>query len=161
MSVIPFGMIGAVLGHWVLGMPVSILSLFGIIALAGVVVNDSLVMVDYVNKARAAGTDLRYAVLDAGCRRFRAITLTSLTTFFGLLPIVLEKSLQAKIVIPMAISLAFGIIFATVITLLLVPCLYLILADTKRGLLTMLSWYGLAKPPEPKTTDTREALEDY
>ncbi|MBL4856500.1 MAG: efflux RND transporter permease subunit, partial [Idiomarina sp.] len=98
MSVIPFGMIGAVIGHWVIGMPVSILSLFGIIALAGVVVNDSLVMVDYVNRAREMGTDLRKAVLDAGCRRFRAITLTSLTTFFGLLPIVLEKSLQAKIV---------------------------------------------------------------
>lgn len=161
MSVIPFGMIGAVLGHWILGMPVSILSLFGIIALAGVVVNDSLVMVDYVNKARAAGTDLRHAVLDAGCRRFRAITLTSLTTFFGLLPIVLEKSLQAKIVIPMAISLAFGIIFATVITLLLIPCLYLILADAKRGMQSFLSWYGLAKPPEPKDMTTKEALENY
>ncbi len=161
MSVIPFGMIGAVIGHWVIGMPVSILSLFGIIALAGVVVNDSLVMVDYVNRAREMGTDLRKAVLDAGCRRFRAITLTSLTTFFGLLPIVLEKSLQAKIVIPMAISLAFGIIFATIITLLLIPCLYLILADTKRGMRTMLSWYGLATPPEPKDMSTKEALEHY
>ncbi|RUO77908.1 efflux RND transporter permease subunit [Idiomarina seosinensis] len=161
MSVIPFGMIGAIIGHWIIGMPVSILSLFGIIALAGVVVNDSLVMVDYVNKARAVGTDLRHAVLDAGCRRFRAITLTSLTTFFGLLPIVLEKSLQAKIVIPMAISLAFGIVFATVITLLLIPCLYLILADAKRGMQSFLSWYGLAKPPEPKDMSTKEALEDY
>ncbi|MGM7449543.1 efflux RND transporter permease subunit [Idiomarina sp. ST20R2A10] len=161
MSVIPFGIIGAIIGHWVIGMPVSILSLFGIIALAGVVVNDSLVMVDYVNRAREMGTDLRKAVLDAGCRRFRAITLTSLTTFFGLLPIVLEKSLQAKIVIPMAISLAFGIIFATVITLLLIPCLYLILADTKRGMRTMLSWYGLATPPEPKDMSTKEALEHY
>lgn len=161
MSVIPFGIIGAVIGHWVLGMPVSILSLFGIIALAGVVVNDSLVMVDYVNRARAAGTDLRHAVLDAGCRRFRAITLTSLTTFFGLLPIVLEKSLQAKIVIPMAISLAFGIVFATIITLLLIPCLYLILADSKRGMQSFLSWYGLAKPPEPKDMSTKEALDNY
>ena len=161
MSVIPFGVIGAVIGHWVLGMPVSILSLFGIIALAGVVVNDSLVMVDYVNRAREAGTQLRYAVLDAGCRRFRAITLTSLTTFFGLLPIVLEKSLQAKIVIPMAISLAFGIIFATIITLLLIPCLYLILDDAKRNTQTMLSWYGLAKPPAPKQETTEEALKDY
>lgn len=161
MSVIPFGMIGAILGHWVIGMPVSILSLFGIIALAGVVVNDSLVMVDYVNSARAAGTDLRKAVLDAGCRRFRAIILTSLTTFFGLLPIVLEKSMQAKMVIPMAISLAFGILFATVITLLLIPCLYLILADSKRGMQTMLSWYGLAKKPEPKDMSTEDALKDY
>lgn len=161
MSVIPFGIIGAVLGHWIVGMPVSILSLFGIIALAGVVVNDSLVMVDYVNRARAIGTDLRFAVLDAGCRRFRAITLTSLTTFFGLVPILLETSMQARLVIPMAISLAFGILFATVITLLLIPCLYLILADTKRGFQSMLSWYGLAKPPEPKDMTTKEALENY
>lgn len=151
MSVIPFGMIGAVVGHWILGMPISILSLFGIIALAGVVVNDSLVMVDYVNQARAEGTPLRKAVAEAGAVRFRAILLTSLTTFFGLAPIVMETSLQAKIVIPMAISLAFGILFATVITLILIPCLYLILDDTKRGVRTMLSWYGLAKPPAPKT----------
>src|SRR5690606_21613818 len=143
MSVIPFGMIGAVVGHWILGMPISILSLFGIIALAGVVVNDSLVMVDYVNRSREAGESLRKAVSEAGVVRFRAIILTSLTTFFGLIPIVLEKSLQAKMVIPMAISLAFGILFATVITLLLVPCLYLILNDTRRGVKTMLSWYGL------------------
>jgi multidrug efflux pump subunit AcrB len=151
MSVIPFGMIGAVIGHWVIGMPISILSLFGIIALAGVVVNDSLVMVDYVNQARKTGVKLRQAVQDAGAARFRAIILTSLTTFFGLLPIVLEKSLQAKMVIPMAISLAFGILFATVITLLLIPCLYLILDDTKRNFKTMLSWYGLAEKPAPKS----------
>ncbi|MRJ42721.1 MULTISPECIES: efflux RND transporter permease subunit [Idiomarina] len=151
MSVIPFGMVGAVVGHWVIGMPISILSLFGIIALAGVVVNDSLVMVDYVNRARADGVELRKAVAEAGAARFRAIILTSLTTFFGLLPIVLETSMQAKLVIPMAISLAFGILFATVITLLLIPCLYLILDDTKRNMRTMLSWYGLAKPPAPKS----------
>lgn len=153
MSVIPFGIIGAILGHWAVGMPISILSLFGIIALAGVVVNDSLVMVDYVNSARQGGTALRKAVVDAGVRRFRAIILTSLTTFFGLLPIVLEKSLQAKIVIPMAISLAFGILFATVITLLLIPCLYLILDDFKRGMREMLSWYGLMKPPAPREAE--------
>ncbi|MBY6064785.1 AcrB/AcrD/AcrF family protein [Pseudidiomarina sediminum] len=151
MSVIPFGMIGAVVGHWILGMPISVLSLFGIIALAGVVVNDSLVMVDYVNQSRREGVPLRKAVQDAGSARFRAIILTSLTTFFGLLPIVLEKSLQAKIVIPMAISLGFGILFATVITLLLIPCLYLILDDTKRGVKTMLSWYGLTEKPAPKS----------
>lgn len=131
MSVIPFGIIGAVVGHWVLGMPISILSLFGIIALAGVVVNDSLILVDYVNKSRAVGDSLKQAVVDAGCARFRAIVLTSLTTFAGLSPIVLERSLQAQMVIPMAISLAFGILFATVITLLLIPCLYLVLDDFK------------------------------
>ncbi|RUO78911.1 acriflavin resistance protein [Idiomarina tyrosinivorans] len=161
MSVIPFGIIGAIMGHWILGMPISILSFFGIIALSGVVVNDSLVMVDYVNRARAEGVDLRKAALDAGCKRFRAIILTSLTTFFGLLPIVLEDSLQAKIVIPMAISLAFGILFATIITLVLIPCLYLILNDTKRGFRHMLSWYGWAKPPAAKDMTTKEALDKY
>ncbi|MBA3988764.1 MAG: acriflavin resistance protein [Idiomarina sp.] len=132
MSVIPFGIIGAVVGHLVLGMPVSILSLFGIIALAGVVVNDSLILVDYVNQSRQEGQNMRQAVVDAGCARFRAIVLTSLTTFAGLLPIVLERSMQAQLVIPMAISLAFGILFATVITLLLIPCLYIVLEDIKK-----------------------------
>lgn len=143
MSVIPFGIIGAVAGHWILGMPISILSLFGIIALAGVVVNDSLILVDYVNKSREDGMALKAAVVDAGCMRFRAIVLTSLTTFAGLLPIVLERSLQAQMVIPMAISLAFGIVFATVITLLLIPCLYLVLDDLKR-----LFGRGSASPAE-------------
>ncbi|RUO33139.1 efflux RND transporter permease subunit [Aliidiomarina soli] len=132
MSVIPFGIIGAVAGHLIIGMPVSILSLFGIIALAGVVVNDSLILVDYVNQSREQGVSLKQSVVDAGCARFRAIVLTSLTTFAGLLPIVLERSIQAQLVIPMAISLAFGILFATVITLLLIPCLYLVLDDVKR-----------------------------
>lgn len=132
MSVIPFGLIGAVIGHLVLGMPISILSLFGIMALAGVVVNDSLILVDYVNKAREEGMSLHEAVLEAGCTRFRPIILTSLTTFVGLLPIVLERSLQAQMVIPMAVSLAFGIVFATVITLLLIPCLYFVVDDFKQ-----------------------------
>lgn len=131
MSVIPFGIIGAVAGHLILGMPISILSLFGIIALAGVVVNDSLILVDYVNQSREDGLNMRQSVVDAGCARFRAIVLTSLTTFAGLLPIVLERSLQAQMVIPMAVSLAFGILFATVITLLLIPCLYIVLEDIK------------------------------
>ena len=129
MSVIPFGLIGAMVGHLILGLSVSMLSLFGIIALAGVVVNDSLIMVDFVNKARAQGHNIKKAAVDAGGKRFRAIILTSLTTFFGLIPIVLEKSLQAKIVVPMAVSLAFGILFATVITLILIPALYVILED--------------------------------
>ncbi|MGB3725167.1 MAG: efflux RND transporter permease subunit [Glaciecola sp.] len=131
MSVIPFGLVGAILGHLLLGKAVSVLSICGIIALAGVVVNDSLIMVDFVNRARKEGYSLIESVLNAGTQRFRAIILTSLTTFMGLLPIVFEKSLQAQIVIPMAISLAFGILFATVITLLLVPSLYLILDDIK------------------------------
>jgi multidrug efflux pump subunit AcrB len=129
MSVIPFGTIGALVGHWVIGIPVSMMSFFGIIALAGVVVNDSLILVDFVNRERKLGVPLAQAVNDAARKRFRAILLTSLTTFFGLIPIVLETSLQAQIVIPMAASLAFGILFATVITLFLIPCLYLILDD--------------------------------
>lgn len=128
MSVIPFGIIGAMFGHWVLGIPVSMISWFGIIALSGVVVNDSLILVDYINSARAEGRPLVDAVIDASRTRFRPILLTSLTTFLGLAPItIFEKSLQAQLVIPMAASLSFGIVFATAITLVLIPTLYLIL----------------------------------
>ncbi|MBT4882934.1 MAG: efflux RND transporter permease subunit, partial [Glaciecola sp.] len=131
MSVIPFGIVGAIIGHMVLGQSVSVLSICGIIALSGVVVNDSLIMVDFVNRARAEGMSMIDAAMKAGSERFRAIILTSLTTFMGLMPIVFERSLQAQVVIPMAISLAFGILFATVITLLLVPALYMVLDDIK------------------------------
>jgi len=129
MSVIPFGLIGAVLGHVIMDTAISMFSLFGLIALAGVVVNDSLVMVDFINKARAEGTALKRAVIQSGTERFRAIILTSLTTAVGLMPIMLEKSVQAQFVIPMAISMAFGIIFATVITLFLIPSLYMLQID--------------------------------
>lgn len=129
MGVIPFGMIGAIFGHWVTGYPLSMMSLMGVIALSGVVVNDSLILVDFVNKATLDGTNRYTAVVQAGMRRFRAILLTSLTTFFGLIPMLLERTSQAESMVPMAISLAFGIVFATVITLLLVPCLYMILED--------------------------------
>jgi len=133
MSVIPFGTIGAVFGHWVLGIPVSLLSMFGIIALAGVVVNDSLILVDFVNHHRKAGEPRIDAALKGARARFRPIILTSATTFLGLAPIVFfETSLQAKLVIPMATSLAFGILFATVITLALIPTLYLIGDDLTR-----------------------------
>jgi len=133
MSVIPFGTIGALIGHLILGIPVSMTSYFGIIALSGVVVNDSLILVDFVNRGRDAGIPLDEAVKGAARSRFRAILLTSLTTFLGLAPIaIFETSLQAKIVVPMAASLAFGILFATVITLLLIPTLYLILDDFKQ-----------------------------
>ncbi|PWK54000.1 efflux RND transporter permease subunit [Pleionea mediterranea] len=131
MSVIPFGFIGAIAGHMIFGKSFSMMSWFGIVALSGVVVNDSLIMVEFVNRARREGTRLMDAVLGAGVKRFRAIMLTSLTTFFGLFPIMFETSLQAQVIIPMAISLAFGIMFATFITLLLIPALYLILEDVK------------------------------
>jgi multidrug efflux pump subunit AcrB len=130
MSVIPFGTVGALAGHLILGIPVSMTSYFGIIALAGVVVNDSLILVDFVNRGREAGEPLVDAVKNAARSRFRAILLTSLTTFLGLAPIaIFETSLQAQLVVPMAASLAFGILFATVITLFLIPSLYLILDD--------------------------------
>lgn len=132
MSVIPFGMIGAMVGHLLIDIPFSALSLFGLVALAGVVVNDSIIMVDSINQHAAAGLPVKDSVIKSGMSRFRAITLTSLTTFFGLMPILLETSVTAQIVIPMAISLAFGILFATLITLVLLPCLYLILDDLKR-----------------------------
>jgi multidrug efflux pump subunit AcrB len=132
MGVIPFGIIGAVVGHLLLGYAISMMSLLGIIALSGVVVNDSLIMVDYVNRSVAEGEPRARAAVLAGMRRFRAIILTSLTTFCGLVPMLLETSTQATVIIPMAVSLAFGIVFATVITLLLVPSLYVILDDIDR-----------------------------
>jgi multidrug efflux pump subunit AcrB len=104
-------------------------SLFGLIALAGVVVNDSLIMVTFINRALEEGVPVRQAVLESGTQRFRAIILTSLTTAAGLMPIMLERSVQAQFVIPMAISLSFGILFATVITLFLVPALYMLRLD--------------------------------
>ncbi len=132
MAVIPFGFIGAIIGHLILGMEISMFSLFGLIALAGVVVNDSLIMIDFVNKARAEGTPVYEAVLESGKARFRAIILTSITTAIGLVPIMLETSAQAQFVIPMAVSMSFGILFATMITLILVPTLYLLQDDFLR-----------------------------
>ncbi|MGV1100799.1 efflux RND transporter permease subunit [Thiovibrio sp. JS02] len=131
MVAIPFGIVGAVLGHLFLGFNLSMLSLFGIVALSGVVVNDSLLLIDFINSHRREGKPLAQAVLDAGQRRFRPILLTSLTTFFGLMPMIFETSVQAQFLIPMAISLGCGILFATGITLLLVPTLYVTLEEIK------------------------------
>jgi multidrug efflux pump subunit AcrB len=112
-------------------MDLAILSMFGIVALTGVVVNDSLVMVDFINRSFRRGMPLTEAIRAAGTSRFRPILLTSLTTFAGLTPLLLERSMQARFLIPMAISLAFGVLFATFITLILVPSLYAILEDIK------------------------------
>jgi multidrug efflux pump subunit AcrB len=131
MSVIPFSLTGAIAGHFLLGLDMSLFSTFGLIAAAGVVINDSLVMTDFVNQRRAQGYSIREAVSEAGCARFRAITLTSITTFAGVLPIMFETSLQAAFVIPMAVALGFAVLYATLVTLVLVPCLYLILLDMK------------------------------
>ncbi len=128
---IPFGIVGAVIGHIILGYDLSLVSLMGVIALSGVVINDSLIMVDYANRRRGEYS-AREAISQAGVRRFRPILLTTLTTFGGLMPLIFEKSLQAQYIIPMAISLGFGILFATAIILVLVPCLYLILEDVQQ-----------------------------
>ena len=132
MSAIPFGFTGAVIGHIIMGMNLAILSIIGIVALSGVVVNDSLVMVDFINRyKREDGKTSLEAALAAGPRRFRPILLTSITTFVGLFPLLIEKSVQAQFLIPMAISLAYGVLFATLITLILVPTSYLIIEDVK------------------------------
>lgn len=131
MSVIPFGFIGAVIGHIVFDMTMSMLSVFGLIALAGVVVNDSLILVEFANRARRNEKSDEDALMVAGARRFRAIFLTTTTTFVGLLPMLFETSMQAQFVIPMALSLSFGIVSATAITLILVPCLYLVVHDIR------------------------------
>ncbi|MEL6217459.1 MAG: efflux RND transporter permease subunit [Pseudomonadota bacterium] len=138
MMAIPFGAVGAILGHMVMDMGLSIVSIFGIIALAGVVINAAIVMIDYANRARETGIAAAEAIWLAGVRRFRPILLTTLTTFGGLAPMIFETEAQAKFLIPMAVSLGYGILFATAIVLLLIPALYLVLED--------LRW--LANPPK-------------
>ncbi|MFT7700043.1 MAG: multidrug efflux pump subunit AcrB, partial [Candidatus Krumholzibacteriia bacterium] len=131
MSAIPFGLVGAIWGHIIMGIDLTLISMFGVVALTGVVVNDSLIMLDFINRTRRSGASLYEAVMGAGMRRFRPIILTSVTTFAGLLPLLMEKSLQAKFLVPMATSLGFGVIFATLITLIIVPVLYTVLEDLK------------------------------
>lgn len=133
MLAIPFGIVGALLGHLVLGYDLSLVSLMGVVALSGVVVNDSLVMIDHANRKRGSRSAFE-AIHEAGMRRFRPIVLTTLTTFGGLTPIILERSNQANQLIPMAISLGFGILFATAIILVIVPCLYVVFEDIHRKL---------------------------
>jgi multidrug efflux pump subunit AcrB len=128
---VPFGFTGALLGHLITGYNLSILSAFGMVGLAGVVVNDALVLVDAVNRLRGQGLEAAEAVVQGGILRFRAIVLTSVTTFVGLAPMLFETSVQAQFLIPMAVSLGFGVLFATLVTLLLVPSCYMILEDVK------------------------------
>jgi multidrug efflux pump subunit AcrB len=132
MLAIPFGIVGAVIGHKIMGYSLSIISMFGIVALAGVVVNDALVMIDYANRKRREGNTAFDSILKAGIRRFRPIMLTTLTTFGGLAPMIFETSRQARFMIPMAISLGYGIVFATSITLVIVPSLYMVIEDLRR-----------------------------
>ncbi|RUR55072.1 efflux RND transporter permease subunit [Vreelandella populi] len=125
LAAIPFGIVGAVVGHMIMGFGLSIISLLGMLALSGVVINDALVLIDYANRKRREGMAPRAAIVAAATRRLRPIMMTTLTTFLGLAPMILETSRQARFMIPMAISLGFGMIFATAILLILVPCLYL------------------------------------
>ena len=165
MSAIPFGLIGAVWGHLFLGLDVSMMSMFGLVAVTGVVVNDSLIMVDFINRARAVhagvgrmarqagggpadrrafeSAGLALAVREAGAHRFRPILLTSLTTFFGLAPLMWNRSFDAAFMVPMAVSLGFGVLFTTFITLILVPTSYMILDDLGRGMRRM---FGRREP---------------
>jgi multidrug efflux pump subunit AcrB len=129
MMSIPFGIVGAVIGHLIMGYSLSVMSTFGVVALSGVVINDALVLIDFANRKRRSGLSAHDAIHEAGIHRFRPIMLTTLTTFGGLAPMIFETSRQARFLIPMALSLGFGIVFATVITLMLVPALYLIIED--------------------------------
>jgi multidrug efflux pump subunit AcrB len=131
MSAIPFGLVGAVFGHMIMGLDLTMLSMFGMVALTGVVVNDSLILIDLINRRRAEGAAVDQAIRESGERRFRPIMLTTATTFLGLTPMIFETSMQAKFLIPMAVSLGYGIVFATAITLILIPTLYRILEDLK------------------------------
>ncbi|WP_043527611.1 efflux RND transporter permease subunit [Litchfieldella xinjiangensis] len=133
MVAIPFGIIGAVAGHMIMGFGLSIISLLGMLALSGVVINDALVLIDYANRRRREGLGAREAIVAAATRRMRPIMMTTLTTFLGLAPMIFETSRQARFMIPMAVSLGFGILFATLILLVLVPCLYLMLDTLGRA----------------------------
>lgn len=132
MTTIPFGLIGGVIGHLLFGKILSIMSLFGMVALAGIVVNDAIVLIEGVNLRLENGMPFFEALVEGGKRRFRAIMLTTLTTFSGLMPLILERSMQAQFLIPMAISIAFGVLFATILTLVFIPCLLAILNDLRR-----------------------------
>ncbi len=156
MLIIPMGTIGALLGHLALGMTPSFLSVFGMLALAGISVNNSLVLVDYVNQRRAAGVPLLEAAREAGLRRFQPILLTSITTFVGLAPMIFDRSIEAQFLIPMAVSMGFGILFTTVITLFLVPCALLFAQDTGNALRRIVSGSSalgrhLPPPPSPES----------
>ncbi|HUW83494.1 MAG TPA: efflux RND transporter permease subunit [Phycisphaerae bacterium] len=153
MTSIPFGLVGAVVGHLVMGYSLSVISMMGVIALSGVVVNDALILVEYANRRRNEGMNVHDAICAAGVRRFRPVLLTTVSTFGGLAPMIFETSRQARFMIPMALSLGYGILFATGITLLIVPCLYLIVEDVRRLLWATKTEAGEASPeavPTPR-----------
>jgi multidrug efflux pump subunit AcrB len=147
MTAIPFGIIGAVAGHFAMGYPITILSLIGLVALSGIVVNDSLILVDWINRRRAEGVSAYEAIIQGGRARMRAIMLTSITTILGLAPLLLETSFQARFLIPMGISIAAGVAFATVLTLLAIPALYMIAVDMKQLISRTRAYFGFAPLP--------------
>jgi multidrug efflux pump subunit AcrB len=157
MSVIPFGLIGALAGHLLMGVDLTMMSLFGLVALSGVVVNDSLVLLNFVNRSRAQGMPIVPAIMAGGQARFRAIMLTTLTTVAGLLPILLEKSFQAQFLVPMAISISFGLMGATLLVLILVPALYLLVHDLRRLLHGL--WHGSWILPDEPSIEDKEAVQ--
>ncbi|MEE9386149.1 MAG: efflux RND transporter permease subunit [Nannocystaceae bacterium] len=157
MAVIPFGVVGAIAGHAIMGYSLSVMSIFGVVALSGVVVNDSLVLIDASNRERRMGATPMAAILAGGVKRFRPILLTSLTTFFGLMPMISETSTQARFLIPMAISVAFGVLAATVVVLLIVPALYMIIEDVRLGVGTVGRW--LMPPEEDMEEDPKQDTE--
>ena len=128
LAVIPFGLVGAVGGHWLMDQPLTMYSIFGVVTLSGIVANDSIVLIDFINRRMATGSSLEESLLTAGQRRFRPVVLTSITTVAALLPLLLERNTQAQVLIPMAISISFGLIVATVWILFLVPVLYSVYA---------------------------------
>ena len=146
LTAVPFGLNGAIAGHYIMGYPLTILSVIGLVALTGIVVNDALILVDFINKEIAKGKPVYEAVISGGKRRLRPILLTSLTTILGLAPLMAETSFQAKFLIPMAISISFGLAFATVLTLVVVPAIYMIVHDLQ--VMVRRAWYG----PEPEPT---------
>ncbi|MFP8877816.1 MAG: efflux RND transporter permease subunit, partial [Myxococcota bacterium] len=157
MSVIPFGTVGALLGHWIMNWDLVFFSMLGIVALAGVVVNASLVLVHFVNRERDSGASIEEAVFSAGIARFRPIFLTSATTFLGLVPLMFEGNIQARMMVPMAISLAYGVLFSSVVTLFLVPSLYLILEDLRSALSQRMGAAPASREVGPEIEGTRAA----
>jgi multidrug efflux pump subunit AcrB len=141
MSTIPFAWIGALIGHLLLGVQLGLLSIFGIVGLSGVIVNDALVMLDFANEKAAEGEDWSDALVHAGQVRFRPILLTSLTTFLGLFPIIIEQSVQAQFLIPMAVSLGVGIVFGTFVLMMIVPSLAMLQRDALAWVQTTLLGY--------------------
>ena len=151
MMAIPFGLIGAIFGHLVMRIDFTIVSVFGIVALSGIVVNDALILIDFINRAVRDGVDVNQAVVQSGKARFRPVLLTSITTIAGLFPLLLERSFQAQFLIPMAISICFGLLAATILTLLYVPALYLIVQDV----INLFSRRGREAEVREQMTDVR------